>query len=167
MNWLQCSACRIAGITLTQEMGRAGMSALDAIRKLSADYETAHLAGDGKALARLFGDDAVIIPPGKPAIPHHTWAIMGDSQSSSGLLRESPTPTGNSNHTSHLYMSYHPLYAPSAGWSSPIARQAHSFKVERGRSPSADCASGKSCPLQPSSLRGPNQGVGLVDIGRH
>ena len=44
------------------------MSALDAIRKLSADYETAHLAGDGKALARLFGDDAVIIPPGKPAI---------------------------------------------------------------------------------------------------
>jgi uncharacterized protein (TIGR02246 family) len=44
------------------------MSALDAIRKLSADYETAHLAGDGQALARLFGDDAVIIPPGKPAI---------------------------------------------------------------------------------------------------
>ncbi len=44
------------------------MSVLEAIKKLSADYETAHLAGDGQALARLFGDDAVIIPPGKPAI---------------------------------------------------------------------------------------------------
>ena len=44
------------------------MSALDAIRKLSADYETAHLAGDGQTLARLFGDAAVIIPPDKPAI---------------------------------------------------------------------------------------------------
>jgi uncharacterized protein (TIGR02246 family) len=44
------------------------MSTLDAIRKLSEDYETAHLAGDGQALARLFRDDAVIIPPGKPAI---------------------------------------------------------------------------------------------------
>ena len=68
MIWLQCGACRIAGITLILEMGSAGLSALDAIRKLSADYETAHLAGDGQALARLFGDDAVIIPPGKPAI---------------------------------------------------------------------------------------------------
>jgi len=44
------------------------MSALDAIRKLSEDYETAHRAGDGQALARLFRDDAVIIPPGRPAI---------------------------------------------------------------------------------------------------
>jgi uncharacterized protein (TIGR02246 family) len=44
------------------------MSALDAIRKLSQDYEIAHLAGDGPALARLFRDDAVLIPPGKPAI---------------------------------------------------------------------------------------------------
>ncbi len=44
------------------------MSALDAIRKLSEDYETAHLAGDGQTLARMFRDDAVIIPPGKPAI---------------------------------------------------------------------------------------------------
>ncbi len=44
------------------------MSVLDAIRKLSEDYEIAHLAGDGQALARLFRDDAVIIPPNKPAI---------------------------------------------------------------------------------------------------
>ncbi len=44
------------------------MSALDAIRKLSEDYETAHLAGDAQALAGLFRDDAVIIPPGKSAI---------------------------------------------------------------------------------------------------
>lgn len=44
------------------------MSAPDAIRKLSEDYETAHLVGDGQALARLFRDDAVIIPPGKPVI---------------------------------------------------------------------------------------------------
>ena len=44
------------------------MSALDAIRKLSADYETTQLAGDGQVLARLFGQDAVIIPPDKAAI---------------------------------------------------------------------------------------------------
>ena len=44
------------------------MSAMDAIKKLSADYDAAHQVGDGEALARMFRDDAVIIPPGKPAI---------------------------------------------------------------------------------------------------
>ncbi len=44
------------------------MSAVDAIRKLTEDYAAAHEAGDGQALARMFWDDAVIIPPGKPAI---------------------------------------------------------------------------------------------------
>ncbi len=44
------------------------MSAIDAVKKLSADYDAAHQAGDGEALARMFRDDAVIIPPGKPAI---------------------------------------------------------------------------------------------------
>ena len=44
------------------------MSAMDAIKKLSADYNAAHQMGDGEALARMFRDDAVIIPPNKPAI---------------------------------------------------------------------------------------------------
>ena len=44
------------------------MSALDAVKKLSADYDAAHEAGDGKALARMFRNDAVIIPPGQSAI---------------------------------------------------------------------------------------------------
>jgi uncharacterized protein (TIGR02246 family) len=44
------------------------MSTLDAIKTLIEDYEAAHQAGDGQALARMFWDDAIIIPPGKPAI---------------------------------------------------------------------------------------------------
>jgi uncharacterized protein (TIGR02246 family) len=44
------------------------MDARDAIEKLCADYEAAHQIGNGEALARMFWDDAVIIPPGKPAI---------------------------------------------------------------------------------------------------
>ena len=44
------------------------MNAVVAIKKLSEDYAAAHQAGDGQALARMFWDDAVIIPPGKPAI---------------------------------------------------------------------------------------------------
>jgi uncharacterized protein (TIGR02246 family) len=44
------------------------MHAMDAIKKLSANYDAAHQAGDGEALAEMFCDDAVIIPPGKPAI---------------------------------------------------------------------------------------------------
>ena len=44
------------------------MNAVDAIKKLSEDYAAAHQVGDGQALARMFWDDAVIIPPGKPAI---------------------------------------------------------------------------------------------------
>ena len=44
------------------------MSAIDAVKKLSADYAAAHQVGDGEAMARMYRDDAVIIPPGKPAI---------------------------------------------------------------------------------------------------
>ena len=44
------------------------MTAIDAIKKLAESYAAAHQAGDGPALARMFRDDAVIIPPGKPAI---------------------------------------------------------------------------------------------------
>jgi uncharacterized protein (TIGR02246 family) len=44
------------------------MGAIEAIKKLTEDYAAAHQAGDGPALARMFCDDAVIIPPGKPAL---------------------------------------------------------------------------------------------------
>ena len=44
------------------------MSAVAVIKKLSEDYAAAHQAGDGPALARMFCDDGIIIPPGKPAI---------------------------------------------------------------------------------------------------
>ncbi len=44
------------------------MSSIDSIRQLMNDYAIAHQAGDGAAIARLFRDDAVIIPPNKPAI---------------------------------------------------------------------------------------------------
>lgn len=43
-------------------------SAIEAINKLTADYAAAHQAGDGAALAGMYRDDAVIIPPGKPPI---------------------------------------------------------------------------------------------------
>jgi ketosteroid isomerase-like protein len=44
------------------------MSAIDDVKKLTADYDAAHQIGDGKAIARMYCDDAVIIPPGKSAI---------------------------------------------------------------------------------------------------
>lgn len=44
------------------------MDAVKAVKDLSSRYDAAHHAGDGAALARMFWDDAVIIPPGKPAI---------------------------------------------------------------------------------------------------
>ena len=44
------------------------MSAVEVITQLSEDYAAAHQAGDGPAIARMFCDDGVIIPPGKPAI---------------------------------------------------------------------------------------------------
>ncbi len=44
------------------------MNATEALKKLSEDYAAAHQVGDGKAMARMYRDDAVIIPPGKPAI---------------------------------------------------------------------------------------------------
>ena len=44
------------------------MSAKEAIKSLSEIYAAAHQIGDGAALARMFSDDAIIIPPGKPAI---------------------------------------------------------------------------------------------------
>lgn len=44
------------------------MSELEAIKQLGEDYAAAHQRGDGKALADMFWDDAVIIPPGKPAV---------------------------------------------------------------------------------------------------
>lgn len=44
------------------------MSATDEIKSLISEYDAAHRAGDGKALVRMFRDDAVIIPPGKPAV---------------------------------------------------------------------------------------------------
>ena len=44
------------------------MSAVEVIKQLSEDYAAAHQVGDGPAIARMFCDDGVIIPPGKPAI---------------------------------------------------------------------------------------------------
>ena len=44
------------------------MSEVAAIKRLIADYDAAHQAGDGATLAEMFCDDGVIIPPGKPAI---------------------------------------------------------------------------------------------------
>jgi uncharacterized protein (TIGR02246 family) len=44
------------------------MSAVEVTKKLSEDYAAAHQAGDGPAIARMFCDDGIIIPPGKPAI---------------------------------------------------------------------------------------------------
>jgi uncharacterized protein (TIGR02246 family) len=50
------------------ENGRKSMSAIEAIKKLGDDYAEAHQRGDGGALAGMFWDDAVIIPPGKSAV---------------------------------------------------------------------------------------------------
>ena len=44
------------------------MSAVEVIKQLSEDYAAAHQAGDGPAITRMFCDDGVIIPLGKPAI---------------------------------------------------------------------------------------------------
>ena len=38
------------------------------IRQLMDDYALAHQQGNGPAIAPLFRDDAVIIPPGKPSL---------------------------------------------------------------------------------------------------
>ena len=40
------------------------MTPEDAVRKLGDDYNAAHQAGDGEAIAAMFHDDAVIMPPG-------------------------------------------------------------------------------------------------------
>ena len=41
---------------------------IDAIERLSEAYAKAHQLGDGAALAQMFWDDAVIIPPAKKAV---------------------------------------------------------------------------------------------------
>lgn len=70
------------------------MSAVAVIKKLSEDYAAAHQAGDGPALARMFCDVGVIIPPGKPA-------IVG-RQASEGFFANLTSGSNLATETSHI-----------------------------------------------------------------